>query len=593
MAENMDISKLLPPSFFEGITSAYIDKLSKAFEAKLKSFNIKNDKVKAQSLDLNPLQKLFESFGANVSNVVKPPNKEVKEISDVEVPKTVIIGGFTDEGIAKLKKGLPTPIANKVPENKMPIGDIGGMGSWATLGLAGLTLLAGGLYALYKGLESNGAFKGLLKLVSRVGVQGGLVVLEKATQILIQNITKIIHGVIDLIHLPAKIFSKIGNVVNSIFGVSVKETTGAIAKSGGKEAIAAGAKKIGGILAKSIKFIPFVGALIGVGFAISRIKQGDYVGGFIDLLSGIASCFPVAGTWVSLALDAFNMFLDVKAGGTPEAGGKAKGGILMDWAADLGEWAWSKLKKVPFFNSLSNAVNHFLDGDIFEGIKSLSHCFGGPIAMLLNYFGVFVEQPQEENVPPQTFENIFIGIFKWMKDTIYDKVANFAKKIGGSIKDAWNKMLGITESNITILNHTRITQPEATTTLKGSAPDVNDFISRKNTPTFSISSEDSLIGFKTGGPIDTMLNGSGHSDNSKVLGSIEKNTDNTNNALRMLGESLFKLIDVLNKQTANQGVNVYPKQIQQLQDKKTQALQTTTSKIDLVRNQFLNSIYTT
>ena len=599
MAENLDISKMLTPQFFEGITSAYVDKLSRAFEAKLKDFSIKSEKVKEQKLDLNPLHKLFESFGASIGNVVKPPNKEVKEIADVEKPKTVIIGGFTDEGIAKMKKGLPSFVGGKVADNekkpeKKPAG-------W----IETLVLLLGEAYLLYKAFESSGPLKGALTLLSKIGAK---VVVAKVTS-LISGVVKAFNAIKSIVFGSIK---EIEEVTVNVLKVAGKEGGSAIAKKEGGNIIGKMLGKIGGIFSKGfLKRVPIIGTAISLYSAWTRFSQGDVIGCVIDIGSALAGIIdfgvPGLGTGIAIGLDVFNAFLDYKAGGTPEGGGKGKGGMIMGWAADLGDWAWSKLKKIPFIKNLLNAVNHIMDGDIFEGLKSLSYCVGNSFGMLLLQFEAFVEPEEDNTKPTQTFANIFSDLFKWMKDSIYDKVANFAKKIGGSIKDAWNKMLGITETNATAktpiknvpteANNTQSSiqnvPTEATTIPKGYVTNVDDFISRKNTPTFSISSEDSLIGFKSGGPIDSMLNKGGSSDNSKILGSIEKNTDNTNKALGMLANSLFKLIDVLNKQTANQGVNVYPKQIQQIQDKKSQALQSTSSAIDAVRNQFLNSIYTT
>jgi hypothetical protein len=53
-----------------------------------------------------------------------------------------------------------------------------------------------------------------------------------------------------------------------------------------------------------LKKIPILGALIGMGLAYKRFKDGDYIGAGAELLSGIVSIFPGIGTAASVAIDA-------------------------------------------------------------------------------------------------------------------------------------------------------------------------------------------------------------------------------------------------------------------------------------------------
>lgn len=79
-------------------------------------------------------------------------------------------------------------------------------------------------------------------------------------------------------------------------------TTGrAVSKATGQAALKTGSKSIG----KSIvKKIPLIGALAGLGFAISRAASGDFVGAAGELASGVASTIPGLGTAASVAIDA-------------------------------------------------------------------------------------------------------------------------------------------------------------------------------------------------------------------------------------------------------------------------------------------------
>merc|ERR1711976_1096771 len=62
-----------------------------------------------------------------------------------------------------------------------------------------------------------------------------------------------------------------------------------------------GAKAAGKSLAKKI---PGVGALVGFGYGISEICQGNYAQAGLEMGSGLASTVPGPGTALSYALDA-------------------------------------------------------------------------------------------------------------------------------------------------------------------------------------------------------------------------------------------------------------------------------------------------
>lgn len=84
----------------------------------------------------------------------------------------------------------------------------------------------------------------------------------------------------------------------------------------GKGAGKAAAKTGGQGLLKSIgKKIPGIGAILGTGFAIKRLTEGDYLGAGMEMLSGVASTFPGLGTAVSLGIDAASIARDVSIEG--------------------------------------------------------------------------------------------------------------------------------------------------------------------------------------------------------------------------------------------------------------------------------------
>jgi hypothetical protein len=58
------------------------------------------------------------------------------------------------------------------------------------------------------------------------------------------------------------------------------------------------------------KKIPFLGALIGLGLAAQRYRQGDYLGAGLEFISGITSFVPGLGTLAGVGIDAGLMGLD-------------------------------------------------------------------------------------------------------------------------------------------------------------------------------------------------------------------------------------------------------------------------------------------
>ena len=97
----------------------------------------------------------------------------------------------------------------------------------------------------------------------------------------------------------------------------------------------AATKGLGAIVGKGagrmlLKKIPLVGAAVGAYFAFQRIKKGDWLGGMMELGSGIASTFPGIGTGISVGLDAALMAKDMSGIGGSSRGVRAaaKGAVV-------------------------------------------------------------------------------------------------------------------------------------------------------------------------------------------------------------------------------------------------------------------------
>ena len=89
---------------------------------------------------------------------------------------------------------------------------------------------------------------------------------------------------------------------------SAKLTAKTATKIAAKIAAKSGAKSAG---KAAVKTVPFVGAVVGLGFGIWRLTKGDVAGAGMEVTSGAASCVPGGGTAASLGVDAAIVARDV------------------------------------------------------------------------------------------------------------------------------------------------------------------------------------------------------------------------------------------------------------------------------------------
>lgn len=398
----------------------------KSFFTPLKTEPLKKEPVSNQSKPVIPETKIVEPTKKFIEEkqekAVKQKDYSEAQASVFEKENAFLFDGFTEKGLTKLKDELPDIIKkgvsglipssadNKKEEPTKPGGNL----------LGGLGILGGiaGLLALLYGLQTEGPFKGLAKLAGK-----GLLT--------ISGFTKMFDGVVKkmlryFIKLPKTILSSFTKMISPMLG------TGA-----GSNLIKTGLTKLTGFLPKflagALKFlkkVPFFGSLISIGFAVSRFKSGDVVGGGIEVLSGIAGLFPGIGTGISLALDALNEFLDLKADGSnKEASGK-KLNILGEFAGKIGSWLKEKLIDVPIIGPLIKSVTHLVDGDIMKGIKQLAY-----VVPAFEFIGAMLGD-NETTGTTQAVAGGVKQVWEWTKQLgswIWDKMKS-APIIGPAIK---------------------------------------------------------------------------------------------------------------------------------------------------------------
>lgn len=164
------------------------------------------------------------------------------------------------------------------------------------IGLSGILKHADKLFKIF-------APEGLTKIVGFIGDKVGPM-LRQVGDDMLRPITSFAKN------LPARI----GGVFKNLFPKFSDDVMKLFAKVGGKlggKAMGKGLLKFG---AKALKALPGLGTIVAIPFAINRFKKGDVVGGLIELASGVASLdvTGTAGTAISIALEAYQVFRDVK-----------------------------------------------------------------------------------------------------------------------------------------------------------------------------------------------------------------------------------------------------------------------------------------
>jgi hypothetical protein len=212
-----------------------------------------------------------------------------------------------------------------------------------------------------------------------------------------------------LLAVPMKLFKSFAGSVGGLFG-----------KIGESSIVKTGLGKIVGFLPNMLKGlttvlkkVPIIGTLISLSYAVSRFKSGDYLGGGIDILSGIAAIVPGIGTAVSIGLDGLNAFVDLKTGG---ATGKQTGAKL-DLLKGMGGWIAEKIAMLPIIGPAIKAVKHFAAREWKKGLKQLA--FAVPMVDAVAAFLGDEEASDTAKAFAGTFKGVnWSEIGSWLFDTL-------------------------------------------------------------------------------------------------------------------------------------------------------------------------------
>ena len=361
-----------------------------------------SNKLNDRTVELQ--ETINKTVGTSVDLAKSKPEKIVEE------SKPVIVTDFGVKAEQDLRDNLVTPSEDKEP------GDSEKEPGFLKKILGPGLLILGGLAALVTGILSDGPLKGALKIISKVGLQFGVKSFTKTFGAVVKSATGFLADTAKFLLAPFK------NIAGKGGGKALFGTIGTLFTK---------------FLTPVIKRIPGLGSLISWGFAVSRFKKGDLVGGLIDVASGIATLFPGIGTGIGIGLDVLNAFLDLKK--DPE---KVEG---TGQGFNLGEF-FTKIKDTIMNNfPIKNLVNFYtgagnvVKGNFKEGFKQMA--FAIPFFKPLSEFIFGAAEESKDESGKFSFKSFFGNI----KDKILMSMINILPKsiLGVSVRSRVAKMLGI------------------------------------------------------------------------------------------------------------------------------------------------------
>lgn len=441
------------PGFLDSIEKQALSLiLTKKAEKTKASFSQQVKRAVGSGLDM---LKGFSGFLTQGLTTQPEPPKQDRSKSYFEKPVKVLIDGITDNGYRDLMQKLPDIIKRGIldsaddfwktrnryeskdkDKSNIPPGDgfsllealglsriLGGLGIGSLLkGVLKFLTGVGGIFTAIYAVTTSDSWKGLAKMVAQ-----GLLSTSGLTKIVQKFAVSIIDNIIEL---PKKLIGIFGKTIGSIFG-----------RAAGFGAIRTGLNILKGFIPKALKTgliflrkIPIIGTLLSIGVAADRARKGDYFGGFLDILSGIAAIFPGIGTGIAFAIDGLNALLDYKAGGIGE-GKPSKGALFLDMFKGIGKWFADNAIKWPVIGPAIKAFQAFEQKQYLKGFKQLAY-----ILPMVEIFGAMVGDTETTGFA-QTSGNILKTVGKWLSEQLY-KIFKSTIIIGPAIKAVEEFMAG-------------------------------------------------------------------------------------------------------------------------------------------------------
>ena len=377
----MSNSRIDDPKFIQGMTNLAV-KVSSAVD-------------KQRSADKNSIEAPMNVniVGANSAfwdkfktlNPVQPTSNDKNSTPDAKIPR----GGwqkFLNHGF--LMAIIAAAIGDFISKMSIP-----GLGKLIVNAIAQPMGLLGKFLSDNKKIQAFGA-----KIAP--AVTKGLEALKKVGQ------------VFEKIPVLGKLFSGLGKVGGKVVSGGAKLFS----------ALKGGITKVAGKLGSFMKKIPFVSGLIGIYLGVTRIKKGGALNifqGIVDIISGVAGCFPGIGTAISIPLDVMNLLIDIwknkqSKGAEPE-GKKGMFSELFGKIKSVAKSIWAKFTKIFFFGP----INWLFGEDDGDGGTKLN--FMKPVNWIMDKFSWLIgAKAVNEDAPAKE-----LGTF----GKLWGKMTDFAKFI--------------------------------------------------------------------------------------------------------------------------------------------------------------------
>jgi hypothetical protein len=235
--------------------------------------------------------------------------------------------------------------------------------------------------------------------------------------------------------------------IEKLAAEGISETAPTITKGAGKASglVARILTKFGiGATERLLTKIPFgIGALFGLGFGAERIMRGDYVSGVLQIMSGIASIFPGAGTAISLALDVLDIGLAVAA---PE------------FKKSANKFMWQNgLKYFPLFNFFRYLGYHIDSGRPWLAVFDLLRLVPGT-ASIANTFETFLTSDIEKQTDagkPISFSKLG----QMVRKNLWKSISPYIPEMWG-LKKWFAEATGLSDETISEGEPSTLTKPE-------------------------------------------------------------------------------------------------------------------------------------
>lgn len=379
-----------------------------------------SDKNSTKVVIAHILPKVLKSLNMGVAAPPKGSDEFKTERADKVMP--VHIASIHKDLLEKMGSVAPTSVSISRQEPEDPTGKSGGLFKWLLKAGVGVAAFAAGAALLFEAFMTDGRMKGTLAIIGKSLIKPAAQIFDGLIKTLLSPISRGFDGLMSFVtkKLPKTGIFKIAASAFKLTGLK------ALGKGAGKGLVFA------------FKRIPILGTLISFGFAYSRFKSGDTLGGVLEIAAGIAAIFPAIGTAISAGIGVFLAIRDVKT--TREQ--RSNSGN--DFTKGIRDWFMN--------NKLFKAITNIFKGvfglftaktgddvdDAIDLLKEGGEVFLGPaIGWIIATFDFFKKGGASKFI--SSAQGVFTGVGTWFSEmfsSFVDKVKGVFSTFFGAISES-------------------------------------------------------------------------------------------------------------------------------------------------------------